>query len=169
MDTPVQTSLDPRYSAAEAAPVPWADAVERLRRAERWLVTTVRPDGRPHQSPVVGAVHAGVLWFCSGAHERKSLNLAGNPSVLLTAPGGPGGLDVVVEGTAEVVEDEPLLREVAEAVVAAHDESWRFSVSGGRFHHGPAVAVVFRVRPVVGFGFATGNPPGQTRWRFGAS
>jgi hypothetical protein len=86
--------------------------------------------------------------------------------VVVTAAGGPGGVDVVVEGSASVVHDEVVLREVAEAVAAAHGGSWRFTVADGMFHHGPGRALVFGVRPDVGFGFATGNPPGQTRWRF---
>jgi hypothetical protein len=162
----MDTSLDPRYSAPEARPVDWGQALDELRRAERWLLTSVRPDGRPHQTPLVGAVHDGDLWFCSGPHERKSMNLAANPAVVVTAAGGPGGLDVVVEGTAEVVRDDAVLRQVAEAMVAAHGEFWRFEVVDGTFHHGPGRALVFRVRAQQGFGFATGNPPGQTRWRF---
>jgi len=162
----METSLDPRYSAPDAAPIDWVEALDQVRNAERWLVTTVRPDGRPHQTPLVGAVHEGDLWFCSGPEERKSRNLAQNPHVVATAAGGPGGLDVVVEGVATVVRKEPVLRQVAEAVAAAYGEFWRFDVVDGMFHHGPGRALVFRVRPVAGFGFATGTPPGQTRWRF---
>lgn len=162
----METSLDPRYSAPEAVPVAWAEALEQLRTAQRWLVTTVRPDGRPHQTPLVGAVHEGDLWFCSGPDERKSRNLAQDPAVVVTAAGGPGGLDVVVEGAASVERDDLPLRQVAEAMVAVHGEFWRFDVVDGMVHHGPGRALVFRVRPAVGFGFATGNPPGQTRWRF---
>ncbi|WP_432562662.1 pyridoxamine 5'-phosphate oxidase family protein [Kineococcus sp. SYSU DK003] len=162
----MEMTLDARYSAPEATPVPWEQALEQLTTADRWLLTSVRPDGRPHQTPLVGAVHDGALWFCSGPDERKSRNLAGNPAVVVTSPGGPGGLDVVVEGSSEVVTDESVLREVAEAMAAAHGESWRFTVAGGRFHHGPGHATVYRVRPRAGFGFATGNPPGQTRWTF---
>jgi hypothetical protein len=55
--------------------------------------STVRPDGRPHVTPLIAVWHAGALWFATGPEERKARNLAENPSCVLT----PGRSDLVEE------------------------------------------------------------------------
>ena len=47
-----------------------------------------------------------------------------------------------------------------------YGEDWRFQVADGEFRHDAGGALVFAVAPSVVFGFAKGDPFGQTRWRF---
>ena len=70
--------------------------------AQLFWVTTVRPDGRPHSTPLVAVWLDDALHFCTGPTEQKAHNLVANPHVLLTTGdnGWKGGLDVVVEGPA---------------------------------------------------------------------
>ena len=49
--TPV-TELDARFSSS-ATPTAWAEALQRLKEAEVFWVSTVRPDGRPHVTPLM--------------------------------------------------------------------------------------------------------------------
>lgn len=168
MTTPV-TELDARYSEPEASAVGWAEAVERLAAAELSWISTVRPDGRPHVTPLITVMHQGVLHFCTGPDERKARNLAHNPRVALTTGSNAlhGGTDLVVEGTAERVTDTDRLRGLAEAWVAKYGEEWRFEVGPDAFRHpgGDGEAWVYAVRATQAFGFGKG-PYSQTRWRF---
>ena len=47
------TELDPRYGEPEATAVPWHDVEHLLHEAELFWVTTTRPDGRPHVTPLL--------------------------------------------------------------------------------------------------------------------
>lgn len=57
MTTPV-TALDPRYSDPAAAAITWRETREALEKAELSWISTVRPDGRPHVTPLVGGTRA---------------------------------------------------------------------------------------------------------------
>ncbi|MEU1863246.1 pyridoxamine 5'-phosphate oxidase family protein [Streptomyces gardneri] len=163
-----QTTLDSRYSDPKAAALPWSDAAARLAAAEVFWLTTVRPEGRPHVTPLIAVWSAGALHFCTGPDERKARNLAENPSVVLTTGSGvlDEGLDLVVEGEAARVTDEDRLRALAAAYVEKYGPDWRFEVRDGAFVGDGGTALVFAVAPRTVFGFAKGEPFGQTRWRF---
>jgi len=47
------TEVDKRFSSEGAAPVPWDDARQHLEAAEIFWLSTVRPDGRPHVTPLL--------------------------------------------------------------------------------------------------------------------
>lgn len=164
------TDLDARYSSEGATARPWQEAVGLLARAELYWLSTVRPDGRPHVTPLIGVWSAGALHFCTGPEERKARNLLGSPEVVLTTGTNTlgEGLDLVVEGRAERVADEEELTRLAAAWEAKYGAEWHFDVRDGAFSTeagGPAL--VFAVAPRTAFGFAKGDPFGQTRWRFG--
>ena len=94
------------FSQADATPTPWAAGLEVVSAADTFWISTVRPDGRPHVTPLVAVWHEDAIWFTTGAEERKAKNLARNPSCVLTTGRSDlavGGLDVVLEGTAEQV------------------------------------------------------------------
>jgi len=168
MTEPV-TELDERYSEPEAVPTTWAEASRALADAELSWITTVRPDGRPHVTPLGTVWRDETLHFCTGPGERKAKNLATNPHVVLTTGNNKmsGGLDLVVEGEAVRVSDNALLLPLAEAWESKYGEDWHFDVSDGEFRHadGEGVAWVFAVRATTAFGFGKG-PYSQTRWRF---
>jgi hypothetical protein len=77
------TELDPRYGEITEA-FPWPEALELLVRAELCWLSTVRPDGRPHVTPLPAVWHGGAPHFCTGPEERKARNLADNPHCVLT-------------------------------------------------------------------------------------
>src|SRR3984893_11335963 len=82
-----------------------------LRDAEVYWLSTVRPDGRPHVTPLLGIWLDGALYFCTGPDERKAKNLARNHHcVLTTGCSRLDGLDLVVEGQAAEVSGPAELR-----------------------------------------------------------
>ncbi|WP_309116324.1 pyridoxamine 5'-phosphate oxidase family protein [Saccharothrix sp.] len=162
-----QTDVDPRFGDPEAPATPWPVAEQLLSSAELYWLTTVRPDGRPHVTPLIAVWHTGALHFCTGWDERKARNLAANPQVVMTTGNNAlhGGLDVVVEGVAVRVEDPATLHTLAAEWEAKYGPDWHFEVAEGGFANLHGVALVFRVEPTTAFGFAK-SPYSQTRWRF---
>ncbi len=163
------TDLDARYSEPAATATSWADAAALLGAAELSWLTSVRPDGTPHVTPLITVMHEGTLHFCTGPEERKARNIAANPAVAVTTGSNAlhGGTDVVLEGTAERVTGEDRVRALADAWVAKYGEEWRFEVSPDGFRHpgGDGEAWVYAVRATTAFGFGKA-PYSQTRWRF---
>ena len=94
--------IDKRFSDPEAEPTPWAEALGALEQAELYWITTVRPDGRPHVTPLIGVAADEAVYFCTGLEEQKGRNLEHNDHVALTTGNNTwaSGLDVVVEGQA---------------------------------------------------------------------
>lgn len=162
--------IDRRYSNQEAKPTPWAEAEHRLAAAEVAWIVTVRPDGRPHATPMVPMSWDGRIYFRTGIGEVKYANLQANPRVLVLAgdTGWQGGLDVAVEGTAATVTDETLLRRIGELYRARWDGRWGFDVADGEVPTPTPdnPVVTFEVTPDKGFGHAKGDPSGQTTYRF---
>lgn len=162
------------YSHPDATPTPWEVGREQVVAAETFWLSTVRPDGRPHVTPLIAVWHGDAIWFTTGSEERKAKNLADNASCILTTGRSElveGGLDVVLEGAAEQVTDDAQLQPIAEAFAAKYGtETWDFVVRDGAFSHREAGgrALVFRVRPVRGLGFRKGRMSSQTTWRFPA-
>src|ERR1700736_5566639 len=105
------------FSSKNAAPTPWAQGRADLRDAQVYWLSTVRPDGRPHVTPLLGVWLDGALYFCTGSTERKASNLAKNPCCVVTTGRNTldDGVDLVIEGAAAKVSDEPELGGVAEA------------------------------------------------------
>ena len=162
------TSLDARFSDPGTEAVAWSDTRQVLEDAELFWVTTVRPDGRPHSTPLVAVWLDDALHFCTGETEQKAHNVAANPHVLLTTGdnGWKGGLDVVVEGAAARVTDDALLGRLAAAWRAKWDGQWQFEARDGAFHHGDGGrALVFRVAPTKVLAFGKGTFT-HTRHRF---
>lgn len=163
------TELDPRYSAPDAVPVPWAQTERSLADARLYWISTARPDGRPHVTPVVGVWHEGAVYFTTGADERKALNLGENPNCAVTTGTNEWdrGLDVVVEGVAKRIRDSLLLRSVASAYLEKYGDAWSFRVLGSSFVNRGRKSIVFEIHPTLVLAFGKG-PFSQTRYRFGA-
>jgi hypothetical protein len=163
-------SLDARFSSPRASPTPWVEAEGELERAGVYWLTTVRADGRPHVTTLIGVWMDGAMHVCTGPAEQKAL--AHNPHCIVTTGSNTydHGLDVVVEGDAVRVTDDHRLRATAAAYVAKYGEEWRFDVRDGAFV--PASepqaepAVVFAVAPAKVLAFGKGEPFSQTRYRF---
>ena len=160
--------IDKRFSDPEARPTPWSEVVEALDKAELYWITTVRPDGRPHVTPLIGVVEDEVAHFCTGLEEQKGRNLEQNSHVALTTGTNTwaSGLDVVVEGTAVRISDDEALRHLAQAWEAKYGSEWHWEVADGMFRHADGGgAAVFRIEPEKVLAFAK-DPHGQTTFPF---
>jgi general stress protein 26 len=161
------TELDARYGDAPE-PTPWPIGRSILESSRRYWLTTVRPEARPHVTPLYALWHDGAMWFCTGADERKGRNLDSNPHCVLTtatSADDDGGLDVVVEADAVRVTDASCLRIVADAWEAKYGPDWHWEIEDGSFAADGRQALVYELAPVTAFGFGT-RPFSQTRWRF---
>jgi nitroimidazol reductase NimA-like FMN-containing flavoprotein (pyridoxamine 5'-phosphate oxidase superfamily) len=161
------TQLDPRYGDEGATATRWPEARKRLEDAELFWVTTVRPDGRPHVTPLLALWLDDALYFCTGPEEQKAKNIAGNPHCILMTGRNAlhEGMDLVVEGDAVNVHDDAELQRIADAYVSKYGTEWRFEVRDGAFHHGPGEAWVFEVAPAAAYAFAKGEYS-HTRYLF---
>ena len=163
------TRFDGRFSDPAAEATPWEEARAALERAELYWLTTVRADGRPHVTPLIGVVHDGAVHFCTGPEEQKARNLGHSDRVAMTTGTNTwaAGLDVVVEGRAVRIGDDDALQGVADAIEAKYGEVWHFDVAEGAFTGGGGanVAHVFRVEADKVMAFAK-DPHGQTTYRF---
>jgi hypothetical protein len=166
--TPRPTAtIDRRFSDPESSPTPWPDVEQLLKSAELYWLTTVRADGRPHVTPLIGVVSDGVVHFCTGLREQKARNLEHSGAVALTTGSNTWakGLDVVVEGTAVRVADLDTLRSIADGLEAKYGSAWHFEVGNGVFGSGEDAAAVFRVEPAKVLAFAK-EPHAQTTYQF---
>jgi nitroimidazol reductase NimA-like FMN-containing flavoprotein (pyridoxamine 5'-phosphate oxidase superfamily) len=161
------------FSSEGAVATGWAQARAGLAEADVYWLSTVRPDGRPHVTPLIGIWLDGALYFCTGPAERKAKNLAQNPHcILTTGRNSLDGLDLVVEGEAAKVVDEAELARVADTYESKYGR--RFTAPEGTwFGLGDAIrsgdVLVCRVAPTTAFGFGKGTQFSQTRWQFSDS
>ena len=109
----------------------------------------------------------GRIYFVTGARTRKGRNLAQNASCVISI--SLKGLDLVIEGSAVKVTDEPTLRRLAKRYA---DQGWPARVSDGAFtaeysapSAGPPPWDLYAFTPTTAFGVATAEPNGATRWR----
>ena len=163
--------LDARFSSPEATPTDWAQGRRHIDEAEVFWLSTVRPDGRPHVTPLLAVWHDDAIYFCTGSDERKAKNLKQNPQCILTTGlNGLDGLDVVVEGRAVEVGDGAELEQVANTYESKYGAHFT-APEGTWFGLSDAIragkALVYRVTPTTILGFAKGEQFSQTRWRFG--
>lgn len=163
--------LEPQFSSPDAWPVAWEQVRESLAKAEVYLLSTMRPDGRPHVTPLVTVWLDEAVYFCTGTGpgERKRRNLAHNRyCVIMTGCNSlSGGLDLVVEGAATRVSDEAELRRVADVFSAKYGAPFRFTVRAGAFlNEEGGEDLVYEIILRKAFGFGKGGTFCQTRWRF---
>jgi general stress protein 26 len=161
------------FSSDDAIPTKWEHGRRELRDAEVYWLSTVRPDGRPHVTPLLGIWLDGALYFCTGREERKAKNVARNPRCVLTTGSNKlHGLDIVVEGQAATVSEPAELRRVADTFESKYGAHFT-APEGNWFGLGDSIrqnhVLVLRVAPLTAFGFGKGTPSSQTRWSFGKS
>jgi general stress protein 26 len=170
-----QGKLDPRFSEAKQ-PVDWGQVTDALAAAELYWLTTVRKDGRPHTTPLVGAwvdsQEEQAFVFCTGPEEQKAQNLAHSAAVTVTTGVNTwnDGLDVVVEGNAERVTGRDTLTGLADTIREKYHGVWDFTPHDDGFGHTDEsgdshIAYVFRVPAQKVLAFAK-SPHGQTSFCF---
>ncbi len=133
-----------------------------------FYLNTTRPDGRPHSVGIGAVWHDGDMYFTSNLATRKSRNLAKNPyaTIATRLP----GMDLVLEGKAELVSDPATL----EALAAVYRKSgWPADVAGDALtapysapSAGPPPWHLYRMPIDSAHGVATAEPYGATRWNF---
>jgi hypothetical protein len=153
--------------------LPWSRARDALEANPAspdvpYFVGTVRPDGRPHAAGVGALWHDGELYVTSGPGTRKSRNLAANPACTIAAH--LPGMDLVFEGEATRVTDQPILEDVA---ARYRELGWPAEVDGDAFtgpfsapSAGPPPWYLYHITFHTVFGVASAEPNGATRWRF---
>lgn len=158
-------TLDKRFGDADE-PLAGETLGKALAEAELYWITTVRSDGRPHVTPLVGVWVDDSFAFCTGPDEQKARNLASGTAVAVTTGVNTwnDGLDVVIEGNAERVTGKTALTALADAYREKYGEEWDFAVDDEFFDPEGSRAYVFRVTPVKVIAF-TKSPHGQTTFR----
>jgi nitroimidazol reductase NimA-like FMN-containing flavoprotein (pyridoxamine 5'-phosphate oxidase superfamily) len=162
----INGKLDPRFSEA-TAPVGWQEVSDALANAELYWLTTVRGDGRPHVTPLVGVWVDDSFVFCTGGDEQKARNLERNANVAVTtgANSWKDGMDVVVEGAVQRLTGTQALTPLADTYREKYNGEWDFTATDEEFvHPDGGVAHVFRVTPTKVIAFAK-SPHGQTTFR----
>jgi Pyridoxamine 5'-phosphate oxidase len=145
MNSHPPAQIDRRFSAPDGRPTPWPEAAKVLEQAELYWITTVRADGRPHVTPLIGLFYDGAMHFCTGLREQKARNLEHNPKVALTTGNNT-------------------LQRIADAFEAKYGSVWHFDVGDGVFLSSGGDAAVFRIEPAKVLAFAK-EPHGQTTYR----
>jgi nitroimidazol reductase NimA-like FMN-containing flavoprotein (pyridoxamine 5'-phosphate oxidase superfamily) len=158
-------NLDVRFSQA-TEPLPWERVRDALGGAELYWLTTVRHDGRPHVTPLVGVWLEDAFVFCTGPGEQKARNLDNDPAVSVTTGTNTwrDGVDVVVEGNAKRVTGQAELTQLADAYREKYGDEWNFDVDDEVFDPDGNSAFVYRVPAEKVIAFAK-SPHGQTTFR----
>ena len=99
MDEPVARALQAptvyRFPRSGQGFLPWSQVEERLTEAKNYWLATVRPDGRPHVTPVWGVWVDRELYFDGLPTTRWGRNLAANPQATVHLESAD---DVVIRG-----------------------------------------------------------------------
>ncbi|HEX2621133.1 MAG TPA: pyridoxamine 5'-phosphate oxidase family protein [Phototrophicaceae bacterium] len=163
------TNLD-RYGSAV---LPWSRprdllAASPTRTDITFFLGTSGPDGRPHSAGIGALWLDGDLYITSSPMTRKSRHLATNPFCTISIK--LEGIDLVLEGEAHRVTDQPTLEKAAQLY---REGGWPAEVEGDAFtapfsapSAGPPPWYVYRFTFHTAFGVATAEPHGATRWCF---
>ena len=108
--------------------VSWDWAQERLTSSHNYLITTVRPNGRPHTMVIWGIWLENAYYFSTGADTRKAKNLAANPHCVICNEKIEEA--VIVEGDAHPIE-------VADVPKAAFEQYFKKYGLEARSQDGP--------------------------------
>jgi nitroimidazol reductase NimA-like FMN-containing flavoprotein (pyridoxamine 5'-phosphate oxidase superfamily) len=158
-------NLDKRFGDADE-PMDGETVRKSLAGAQLYWLTTVRGDGRPHVTPLVGVWFEDSFVFCTGLGEQKARNLESGNAVAITTGTNAwnDGLDVVVEGRADRVTGLQALTALADAYREKYGDDWDFDTDDQVFDPEGTRALVFRVAPTKVIAFAK-SPHGQTTFR----
>ena len=153
-------------------PIPWSRAQEAMAASlgpdVTFFLGTISPEATPHAAGV-GALWADdTLWFVTGPGHPQGTESRRQPGLhaLVPAP----GIDVVLEGRAARVTDTDTLQRI---VAVYREVGWPAEVDGDAFtapysapSAGPPPWHLYRFTIQTGFGVATAEPHGASRWRF---
>jgi hypothetical protein len=138
----------------------WAWVSAEMHKSRNYWISTTRPDGRPHASPVWGVVLDDVLYFASSKRSVKGRNLAHNSQVVAHLESGDDC--VIVEGAVFPLDDEALLGRMATAYGKKYAP---FTPTPEELHGGNNVA--YGVAPKIVMAWKENDFPNTaTRWVF---
>jgi len=143
-------------------------ATSQARLDLTFFLGTVRPDGRPHATGIGALWYDGDFYIVSGPETRKSRNLEANPACTISVK--LEGIDLVLEGEAHRVTDQPTLEKAAQLY---REAGWPVEAQGDAFtapysapSAGPPPWYLYRFTFHTAFGVGTAKPDGATRWHF---
>lgn len=100
--------------------------------------TTIGPDGAPHTTPVFYVLMDGEIYLGTQRNRKKFRNLQRNPKVCFTidTPNAPYK-GIVIQGTAEVIEDEAVRARYREGLIYRYygspdNPGWQYIQSLGQ-------------------------------------
>ena len=105
--------------------LPWDWAPERLTNSHNYLITTVRPDGRPHTMVVWGIWLDNAYYFSTGVTTLKARNLTGNPNCVVCNENVAEA--VIVEGSARQL----AVDEIPKAAFDLYKEKYAWKLDPG--------------------------------------
>jgi len=146
----IQTQAEYGIPADEAGMLPWSFVADRLLAARNYWLVTVRPDARPHASPVWGVWLADDFYFGMGRQTRKARNLAENSNVVIHLDSSDEA--VIIEGAAREVTDTDLHIKIDDTYEAKY-----------QIRHGTPV---FKLQPKLVMAWDKNYPHSATRWVF---
>ena len=127
--------FDHRFSDPAAGPTPWEEAAGALERAELYWLTTVRADGRPHVTPLIGVSVDGACISAPGWRSRRRAT-SSTTTRWRSPPGTTPGRRASTSssrGRAVRVVDRDALQRLADAYEAKYGSVWHFDVDGDMF------------------------------------
>jgi general stress protein 26 len=134
--------------------VSWDWAQERLTNSHNYLITTVRPDGRPHSMVIWGIWLDNAFYFSTGEATQKAKNLASNSNCTVCNENIEES--VIVEGEAHTIEVE----DVPEAAFEQYFKKYGWKLD-------PKMGPIFKVTPRKVIAMPEKLfPKGATRWLF---
>lgn len=145
--------------------LPWRHARERLESAQIYWVASVRPDLRPHVSPIWGVWLDDLLFFDGSPASRRGQNIAQNPAIAVSIESGGAGKNVVfLEGRAYQVRgtdlDPALTVRLAQAYAAKYAAD-NYAPAADSWNNGG----LYRVQPQIVIAWTALNTD-PTRWTF---
>lgn len=159
VDRPV---TEPGYGIPKSleGTLPWAWVQERMTRELIYWVASVRPDNRPHVTPIWGAWVDDAFWMEGGRNTRRFKNLAQNPAAVVTVEQGNDA--IILEGNAERVHElgDHLTQRLLDGY-AKYIESHGYTAEAANWADGG----IWRVRPRKVLAWSQ-YPTDATRWTF---
>ncbi|GAB4449720.1 MAG: pyridoxamine 5'-phosphate oxidase family protein [Chloroflexi bacterium OHK40] len=114
---------------SETTMLTWEEVRQQLEHTRIFWLGTVRPDGRPHATPIWGAWVGDTYYWDGSPDTRWARNLAANPAIVVHVE--REGLAIMVEGDVQFGDvDAPTLDSIAASYSARypyrpdHTEGW---------------------------------------------
>jgi PPOX class probable F420-dependent enzyme len=140
--------------------IPWSKLDAFLKSFRSIWISTTRPDGRPHATPVWYLWDGQHIYFTTSPKSQKGKDLAHQSWVIVHA-GDPDDV-IILEGPAQIVID----KEEQERVNAAYGDKYVDPNSGAKASIFAYHDDLYRVEVKHVMAWEYGNVRNRTDWRF---